>query len=233
MPTDRAPTNPTPKMSRAVFARLVGKSKGRITEACKTELAAAGLPDGSLNPLHPAIEAYCVKRGIDFSVLRSSVGAVISANKSIESSAAPSDIELQEIERILQPLNERFGSVLGLQDWLRARKITAEVARLESRNRRDDGRIISRAGVEHFVFGFLERLSLNLLQNMPTALQPRLQAMVRNGQTREEQVAVMREYISTELKNAQRSIVGALKSGACQVGDNPEPTASEKDSQNA
>lgn len=64
--TDHAPTTnhiPAP-ISRAAFARLSGRARSTVTEACTGVLAAACLPGGRIDRAHPAARAYLAARGL-------------------------------------------------------------------------------------------------------------------------------------------------------------------------
>jgi hypothetical protein len=95
------------------------------------------------------------------------------------------------------------------------RKRRAEVERLESRNERDAGLLISRELVRSHVFAHLETLSLRLLRDVPTTLAARMPA----ARTTEERVRLVRDAISAELATTKDRTTRGLR--ACRAGDRP------------
>jgi len=101
---------------------------------------------------------------------------------------------------------------------------------IESRNARDAGRIISRAGVEGAVFGFLHGLRANL-RTAASTISIRAQSLARADENLEVITAYVRDAIDDEFRTTARSIQNILLN-RCKAGDNPEPTRDEKESPN-
>lgn len=210
------PRRPNP-ISRVDAAAKKGCDKSAITRACRGPLAASVLPGGDLDSGHP-----------DF--IRWQPQAAKRRVSSAATTAAPTDVQ---IDGELARLTSRFSCARDLSAHLKNRKVLAEAMRIESRNARDDGRIISRAGVESYVLGFVQRLRANLFHNVPTTMYPRVASMVSSGISREEIIKYMRDTLDDEFRLTARSIANALRNGSCKAGDNPPPTKDEKEPQNA
>jgi hypothetical protein len=127
----------------------------------------------------------------------------------------PTDIE---VDGELACLSKKFESQRELAGWLKNRKTLAEAMRIESRNRRDDGRLISRAGVEHFVFAYLKLLNTSLLRNAAVTIELRVSSMARSDTTSEERVALVRDLLSSDMNVTKQTIVRALRY-KCRAGD--------------
>lgn len=144
------------------------------------------------------------------------------ANASDTDYSQPRDIT-DLLQCTLLELTTRHGSAQGFADWLDTRKQIAETARLESRNDRDAGRLISAELVGVHVFGMIDGQNRRLLNNAPRTIAVRALSLARNGGTLEELTTLASSAISTELRvtvaKARRAI------GACKTGDNPPPVS--------
>jgi hypothetical protein len=119
----------------------------------------------------------------------------------------------------LAQLTDRFGSAQGLLDWVAARRSIAELARVESRNARDESRLISKELVREFVFGGFTKLFLRLISDTPKALALKLHTAL----SVEQRERIIAETISSQLTLAKSEIVAAIRQ--CATGDNPPPVA--------
>jgi hypothetical protein len=115
----------------------------------------------------------------------------------------------------LTQLTDRFGSAQGLLDWVSARRAIADLARVESRNARDEGRLISKELVREHVFGAFTKLFLRLVSDTPKSLALKLHGSL-NVEQRERIIA---ETISSQLALAKSETVAAIR--RCNAGDNP------------
>lgn len=116
-------------------------------------------------------------------------------------------------------LTTRHGSAQGFADWLDTRRQIADTARVESRNDRDAGRLISSELVAHHVIGMLDGQNRRLLNNAPRTIAVRAMSAVRSGGTLEQVTELVRSAISSELRITVASARKAIR--ACSTGDNP------------
>jgi len=139
-----------------------------------------------------------------------------SAPKAGNGVSEPADItELLGLR--LGDLLERWESITGVADWLDARKRVAEIARLESRNERDAGRLLAKALVRTHVLGQIQGLHRQLLESYPTTLATRLAAAVRADESHEVHVELVRSLLGRELRTAKDRAIRALRH--CRAGD--------------
>jgi hypothetical protein len=94
---------------------------------------------------------------------------------------------------------------------LSLRKKAAEVAILEAKVARDDRSLVSRRLVELHVFGLVDSVFKRLIGDLPQTVAARLTSAVRAGTSSEEQVALVRSIVSTELGNLKRGSVRAVR----------------------
>lgn len=121
----------------------------------------------------------------------------------------------------LAELTTRHGSAQGFADWLSTRKQIAETSRLESRNDRDAGRLISAELVNTHVLGMIDGQNRRLLSNPPRTIAIRALSVARNGGTLEDLIALGTAAISTELRVTVAQARRAIR--ACRTGDHPPP----------
>jgi hypothetical protein len=249
-----AATTVTPMpLTRTEFARRTGRAKSSVTEACAGPLRAAVLPTGALDAQHPDVAAWCAARGIDHALLLAP-GAPASPHRasSVTSTTAPAGsasippstppqllrsrgpsrkiagpANIEELGTwTLDQLMAAFGSADGFGTWLDDRKKVAEIARLESRLAREQGRLISRELVRLHCFGALQKLHHRLLMDAAATLAVRIGSSARAGATREELTKVARDLIGSELAAAKRGVAAGIRDS--KTGDNPPPVKSEE-----
>ncbi len=131
----------------------------------------------------------------------------------------------------LHDLTSRHGSAQGFSDWLDTRKQIAETARLESRNDRDAGRLISAELVKHHVFDLLDGQNRRLLTNTPSTISVRALSAARNGSTLEDLRALIASAIGAELRVSRDRVRRAIR--ACKAGDNPPEVTPAAETQHA
>ena len=224
-------------ITKAEFSRETGRSKSAIGQAAKPGgvLFSALLPGGKLDRSHHACTDYAAAakgsrkpkgRG------RTTAKKPPKASRSTEPTAdrddaAPLDpaqfqepADISELLKLtLGELTERWGSVEGAQGWLNCRKVVADIARLEAKNARDAGRIISRQLVKTHVLGQFQRLHQRLLETYPTTLTTRLGAAIRAGESREACAEIVRSLLGKELEVAKNKSIRAIR--RCETSDNP------------
>ncbi|MEO7037294.1 MAG: hypothetical protein ABI335_26010 [Polyangiaceae bacterium] len=132
--------------------------------------------------------------------------------------AQPQDVS-DLLDLTLHELTTQHGSAQGFADWLDTRKQIAETARLESRNDRDAGRLISAELVKMHVFDLLDSQNRRLLTNAPQSIAQRALSAARRGAPLEEVKAMITSAISTELRVSRDKVRRAIR--ACSAGDNP------------
>lgn len=220
--SDHDPPHKPHPVAYAELARRAGRNRSQITRAAQGDLAAAKLPGGRLDAAHPSVVAWARARGIDpAALLDSGVGAARQRRESPPASAtAPTDdgpADASELMNLtLRQITDRYGSAQGFIDWLEARKLIADTARTESRNERDDGRLIPRELVRTVLFGYLEQLHKRLLGEAAPTVARRVRGA---GLTSEQSVALVRDTLSAELNTARRHILGGLRT--IRANDNP------------
>lgn len=101
------------------------------------------------------------------------------------------------------------------------RKQVAEAARLESRNARDDGRLIAREPVRGVVFGLLSELNRRLLTDASSTIATRMIALVRSGGTHEQCRDLVRSIVSSQIKVSKRRVLNTFDSPIVRATDNP------------
>ena len=94
---------------------------------------------------------------------------------------------------------------------LTVRKKRVEVALLETKLARDEGRLVARALVHHHVFGLLNATFKRLIADFPTTAASRLASAVRAGVSKEEQVGLLRSMLSAELRSIKHRTTRALR----------------------
>lgn len=226
-------TRPPTPASRTQAAHLKRCNSSAITRAARPggPLESCVLPGGDIDVSHPHFERWQPAA----SKRRSPAPTHDETSTSAPTTPATQSDEftIDDIESMtVAQVFALCGNHRGLDRWLATKKLAAEIHRLNSRNQRDDGRLISRAGVETFVFGYLESLHLRLLRNFPDSLLPQLSSLIHSGGTREEQLKVIRDCVTGELKTAKESILRVLHGDACRAGDRPPPTRDEKEPTN-
>ncbi len=137
--------------------------------------------------------------------------------------AQPADVS-DLLELPLREILDRHQSVQGFADFLEVRKSIADTHRVESRNARDDGRLVSCELVKQLVIGLIKNQNLRLVENAPRKARARVDASARRGAPAEEIEALIRAAINAELTVSTRQISAALV--RCKAGDNP-PEVSE------
>lgn len=213
MPSQTADAAPAPlPIRRAEFARRAGRSKGRITEACRPggPLATACLLNGEIDVRHPSVAVWAKARGLDPTVFDPTEAIV-------EPAAAPRKPRTPQGSAAPRPSRDAY-------DALSLRKKEAEVKRLELRNARDEGRLISLEIVRLAVFGYLDRLSRQLLGPVSQTLSQRIAAGARSNLTDPELRAIAREMFSAELAEAKRHATAGIRqaSRSAKSGELPE-----------
>ena len=78
-------------------------------------------------------------------------------------------------------------------------------------NQREMRQLISREYVATHVIGLVEEMSLRLLRDSPRSISRRLYALAGSGADIEEAEAVVREQISSQLKNTKARVQANLR----------------------
>lgn len=99
----------------------------------------------------------------------------------------------------------------GEYDALTLRKKRAEVERLELRNARDQGRVISAELVRKLVLAHFDALNRRLLREGADYLASAIASAVKSGEPREAVVERIRSRIGQDLVAANRASFGGLK----------------------
>jgi hypothetical protein len=193
-----ATRKPQELVTRAELARRGCRSRAAVTQACRPggPLSAA-VVGKRVDVRHPTVVAWLVDADGDQAALE-------------ESEAPPDDA----------PTAPTSGGSGGRDEMrtLLLRRRRAEAERIESRNARDAGRLISREFVQNNVFTYLNSLNIRLLQDVVTTLATRLGEGVP---TVEERKIIVRHALEAAIGGSKREALRALDN--CRTGDNPPP----------
>src|SRR5688572_7912179 len=220
----RTPTATPHPVRPAELARRLGRARSTVTELLNGSWREARLPSGRVDAAHPVIAAAARARGIDPRALLDaprSAGAAKSKPEGAKRSgpkSAPVDQNLEALlDMRLRDVNEAFGSSQAFRDWITARKLVAETERVESRNDRDAGRLVSKELIRSGVFTFLNTLAKSLLNDMPKTIALR----VRSQLPREESEKLISDLLGAQIAHAKERVLRGLR--AAQIPGNVEP----------
>ncbi len=94
---------------------------------------------------------------------------------------------------------------------LAVRKRSAEIMRLEIRNAKERGELISRELVRTHVFGSIESTNKRLLYDSPKTIARAVYALARNGAPIEEAERAVRDHLSSQLSAVKTTAVRLLR----------------------
>ena len=224
-PTDHAPAYP---VSRADFAKITGKSRGRVTEACSGQLAPAVLDDGTIDLLHEAVTAWCRTRKIDIDSIRARLTGSPRARTQDSPSDAPEVPPAYELMQLsFGEVCQRFGSLRGFERALVCKKLAYDADRLRLKNLRDTHRVYCAATVDNWFHGTLERIRQGLWYNVSQNVAIRTSAMARAGENPEAIRGEVRELMDAEFRSVAIQLIELIRSGSLWSGD--VPTKNERD----
>jgi hypothetical protein len=190
-------------MTKAQFARAVGRSKSTISEHLKGPLKAALMSSGRVNAAHSDAVAYARSCGVELAA-----GGPPPRPRSEYGS--PPDVD-ELLDWTYRAITDRFGSHQGFADFVDVRKVIADTRRLELQNEETDGTTISRELVRKSVFGAIESMFKALLNDAPRTISARVAGQVRSGASAEECERLVRELIATHLRAVKATAVRVLR----------------------
>jgi hypothetical protein len=117
--------------------------------------------------------------------------------------------QLDEIERCLRPIVQKYGGLPACLDALTACKKIADIEEKQLKNAERAGRLISREFVRG-AFGQWEAILLRTFGDLPSTLTRTLFALARSGASIEEGETVVRSSLSTMVRSAKQSMIRAL-----------------------
>src|ERR1043166_1063323 len=217
-------------ISQADLARLAAVSDMAISKACRRKLKPACVGK-RVDVDHPAVVEYLAGKGKTPPAVRPPAAEAApstpatrprSAGKRSSGSGAeratwgdagPKDAEnIDEVDELtLAEIARQFGSVRAHIDWLDARKKTVDIKAKELANAELEGKLVPREWVMTHVFGALERMQKQLLQDAPKTIARRLYAMAKSGGSTEEAEKVVREIVSLNLRPAKETAMRAAR----------------------
>lgn len=208
-------------ITKAQAARAKKVTPGAVSHALKPGggLVGALLPTGRLDAASDAYRAWLAADGAPSPTPERPLRRARSPT-ALRPDSAPHDSADAILDLTVRQITERYGSIQGARDVFELRKMAANTARIESRNERDEGRLISRELVRVHVLGLLQQITTRLLSSAPTTIAIR----TRSATTFEEARTVAREIIAAELAAAKQQRITAALS-ACRAGDNPPQVA--------
>jgi hypothetical protein len=242
--SDRAKKHRPHPLSRAEFGRRAGRARSSVTEACAGPLAAACLSGGRIDAAHPDVAVWAGARGIDPAVLVSPLAAPGAVRTQADGAApsngsdapqtpptrariAPPAPPINGPEDVTDLYGWTFGRVLdvygssqAMGDWLAARKVAAEIAKLELMLATTRADLIPREAVRTHVFGLIDGTFRRLLQDSPKTIARRVYAMANAGEPAEKAEELVRDTIS--------SVLRPIKEGAARTLRAPSASAAEE-----
>ncbi|MGC4094909.1 MAG: hypothetical protein QM756_44725 [Polyangiaceae bacterium] len=228
--TDAAPTHTPHPVARAELARRLDRGKATVTRLAGSAWASARMPRGRIDVRHPEFvndvrrrwgtnPASVLDPVVDPAPTPKAAPAPTQAAAAMPAADAGPALPAELLGWTLTQLTDRFGSAQGLQDWVAARRAIADLSRSESRNAREEERLISRELVREFVMAGFTKLFLRLVTDTPKALALKLASPL----PLEQREAMIAEYLSSQLARAKSDIVASIRK--CSTGDNPPPVA--------
>lgn len=121
------------------------------------------------------------------------------------------DEEIEEFQRILRPLTERFGTRRTFRDWLIALKDLEIIREKRLKNEQEEGTLIERARVETHVIAVMVSAFDRLLRDVPRKMVARLYEMGRANASQEQGERQFRDEITAVLTPARDKVVRALR----------------------
>ncbi len=106
----------------------------------------------------------------------------------------------------------KFGTVTAFKDWLYALKSIEAVREKNLRNAEAEGKLITRALVETYVFGMINATNKRLLKDAPKMIAGRLFSLARAGRSPEEGETLIRDALSSHLKHVKANVIRSLDS---------------------
>lgn len=186
-------------------------------------LRPARVKGGRVDIEHPCVAEYIARKGGDVAELdkiaRRKDVARFNANvdpvgRDKGSPEINDDADLDELLHLtVGELFERVGSVGGFSDWLAARKLRAEVQRLELANAEKAGTLIPREPVKTHVFGLIDSTYRRLLSDAPKTIARRMYGLAKAGAPLEEAEREVREINSSLIKAIKATAKRQLDTG--------------------
>lgn len=208
---------------------MAGVSRSAITKACRGPLAPACVGK-RIDLDHPAAQEYLAKRGVKPTPPRPAERNEPKSGPTSrpEPTSAPdrearrgggpppvATVSAEEIEQYahksLNELVEMFGTAVAFKDWLDARKKISEIREKDLRNDETEGRLIGREYVRTHVFGLIDRTNRQLLGDSPKTIARRVYSLARSGVPLEEAEGVVRELISSQLRDLRARALTAVR----------------------
>ncbi|HEX4336280.1 MAG TPA: hypothetical protein VH062_10230 [Polyangiaceae bacterium] len=191
-------------MTKAAFARAVGRSKSTISEHLQGPLKEALMRSGRIDAASPAARAYATACGVD----KLPVPAPPVAPP--EQFDVPENVD-DLLDLTYRQITDRYGSQQGFADFVAVRKVIADTRRLELANEETDGTTISRELVRQHVFGYIDNKNRTLLTDMPKTIARRVFGLCRASETIERAEAEVRDLISSVLRDLKTKAARALR----------------------
>lgn len=222
-------------ISKADLARLLGTTRQYVNKLVHGPLAVAVLEDGSVDSEHPAVLEFRRSK-----TDRESTGAAKCENTAprVPTSRAeprqfvppaPTEREPAEPLEVLLPddgtpesmaafmvmrfgdVVQKFGTDHRLLKWVDALKKIEDTRKTRLDNDETEGKLILREGVRIHIGGAIEAFSRRLLRDIPRTLASRMMSSVKSGATLEECEALIRDSISSQLRQVQATATRILR----------------------
>lgn len=226
-------------ISKADLARLKGVTRQTINGLAHGRLAPALLADGSFNANHPLVVEYlhptprpqpapvptpAAKRTKSAPTLPTRSAKATDSRQSLPTEPDPESIlevippddgtpESMEAyaDMRFRDLVQKFGTDHRLLKWVDALKKIEDTRKTRLDNDETQGKLILREAVKIHIGGAIEAFNRRLLRDISKTLASRLLSMAKSGSTLEECEAVIRDAISTQLRQVQSTATRILR----------------------
>lgn len=201
-------------ITQAAFARQVGVKPSTISKSLKQGNLKRAAVGTKIDIDHSAAKLF-IKNHAKGKTLEAKAEGKLSGGGSeqadnVDLSQIPNDIA-ELADESLRKLVEVFGTDSRFLDWLKALKAIEDVREKRLKNEVAEGSMISREFVETHVFGFIEGVLVQLLNDAPRTITARAIESVEAEETREVIEKTVQEILSKNIKNLKAKVTRALK----------------------
>ena len=199
-------------LSRADFSTEAGVSRAAVTKAAKGSLKAATVGD-QIDIDHPDATAYLKKKrgGKTKTPAKSKTPKTVAATESDTSHYSKDAPLIKVLDLTLRELVDQFGTDKQFSEWIAARKIIEDIRWRQLKTAKEESVLIPRELVKTHIFGAIEASNVRLLSDTPKTLSERIFALAKAGGSKKEAEKLIRDIISSQLKNVKTTATRVLK----------------------
>lgn len=190
----------TQLVSKSRFARLAGVTPQMVQKLIKKQLADA-VVGPHIDANHKSALHYLEARGVELGYKRKEQAAT---------DRGPTHADGQEAK---EATAAKIIQEQGLDKYLKlldANKKTEDIKGKQLLNEERQGRLISRAFMDQYIFGAMDTLHQRLLTDVPRTIARRMYALCRSDAPEEAAERVVSELISAQLKAAKENMDSAI-----------------------